>query len=380
MLDDDLQGLVDGLSVALGRSVLLDDAALVPLAFSRQWGVIDPVRSGSILSRGASSEVRDALLAQGIARAKGPVRTHAVGELSMDARVCVPVRMGGMTLGFVWLLDPAGDLGADGMAVAERAAADAAELLARRPDALLTEESALVGRLCAEDALDREEAVRRAASSGRLAHGPIVALSVAARDGSSARLGDFARRLTQRAAKGHVLAGFAGDGLLVLLQPDTPVLRVVPTTALAAWAVQAADAGLAVGQSAAHPSALHVPVARRQAEIALRHARRRAPHEAHAAWEGLGAERLVAQLPDTAILDVPVALRRVLQDSEVLRATLSAYLDCGGDVKRTAERMTLHRSGVYYRLRRVQELTGLDLSRGDDRLLAQLAVMLVERS
>ncbi len=380
MLDDDLQGLIDGLSVALGRSVLLDDAALVPLAFSRQWGVIDEVRSGSILSRGASPAVRDALLAQGIARADGPVRTRAVPELSMDARICVPVRTDGMTLGFVWLLDPAGDLDAAAMSVAERAAADAAELLARRPDALLSEESLLIAQLCAEDERERREAIRRAASSGRLVEGPVVALRVVALDGPPARLGDVARRLTQRASRGHVLAGFAGEGLLVLLQLDTPVLRVVPPTALAAWAAQAADASLAVGQSAVHPSLLHVPVARRQAEIAARYARRLEPQEAHAAWEGLGAERLVGQLPATALLDVPVALRRVLEENDVLRETLSAYLDCGGDVKRTAERLTLHRSGVYYRLGRLQELTGLDLSAGDDRLLVHLALKLVAAS
>jgi DNA-binding PucR family transcriptional regulator len=34
----------------------------------------------------------------------------------------------------------------------------------------------------------------------------------------------------------------------------------------------------------------------------------------------------------------------------------------------------LHRSGLYYRLQRIEAITGLDLHRGDDRLLAHLAV------
>ena len=163
-----------------------------------------------------------------------------------------------------------------------------------------------------------------------------------------------------------------------MLQLDEPVLTVVPTTAFAQWALQAADASLAVGQSAVHPSPLDVPIARREAEIALSYARLLEPMKAHAAWDLLGAERIVAQLPSTAIHDIPADLRRVLQENSVLRTTLAAYLDCGGDVKETAKRMTLHRSGVYYRLKRLQESTGLDLSQGNDRLLAHLALLLVD--
>jgi DNA-binding PucR family transcriptional regulator len=49
-------------------------------------------------------------------------------------------------------------------------------------------------------------------------------------------------------------------------------------------------------------------------------------------------------------------------------------------VPATAAALNLHRSGVYYRLRRAEELTGLDLDRGDDRLLAHLALRLAALS
>lgn len=106
--------------------------------------------------------------------------------------------------------------------------------------------------------------------------------------------------------------------------------------------------------------------------MALRVARSRTP--AVAAWSALGADRLVAQLPAAAMADVPAPLADLVRGDPALVETLAAFLDAGGDVKATAAALSLHRSGLYYRLQRVEELTGLDLSRGDDRLLAHLAI------
>jgi PucR family transcriptional regulator, purine catabolism regulatory protein len=61
-----------------------------------------------------------------------------------------------------------------------------------------------------------------------------------------------------------------------------------------------------------------------------------------------------------------------------LRDTLAAYVRCGGSVARTAEALYVHRNTVRYRLRRVEQLTELDLRRPEDRLLCEL-VLLAER-
>src|SRR5436853_230404 len=102
---DSLQALVDALSLALERPVLLDDADLRPLAYSTQWGEIDPVRRESIMRRGASPAVRSALRAQGIAQAQGILRTRPEPDIAMEERVCAPVRSGANLLGYLWLLD-----------------------------------------------------------------------------------------------------------------------------------------------------------------------------------------------------------------------------------------------------------------------------------
>lgn len=60
--------------------------------------------------------------------------------------------------------------------------------------------------------------------------------------------------------------------------------------------------------------------------------------------------------------------------SNEFRETVAAYLECGS-IAETAKALYLHRNSVHYRLRRIQELTGLDLGRVEDRLLVSLALL-----
>ncbi|MET7841076.1 helix-turn-helix domain-containing protein [Streptomyces sp. NPDC005356] len=47
-----------------------------------------------------------------------------------------------------------------------------------------------------------------------------------------------------------------------------------------------------------------------------------------------------------------------------LRETLAVYLDQAGNVPRAAKALNLHRTSLYYRLRQIQEITGMDLDSG----------------
>jgi sugar diacid utilization regulator len=208
---------------------------------------------------------------------------------------------------------------------------------------------------------------------------PLVAVRVAAL-GQVVRLGDFARRIAHRVSAGHVLAGRHPGGLLILLDLDEPALSILRPEDVARWIHSAADRPLAVGQSDLVDGLDHVPDALRQAEVALSVARRHDEGSEFAAWQSIGVERVISQIPPSAYLDLPAGLRRLLAEEPALAATLSAYVDSAGDVKRTAASLSLHRSGLYYRLQRIEELTGLDLGEGDDRLLAQLAIRLSGQS
>lgn len=57
-----------------------------------------------------------------------------------------------------------------------------------------------------------------------------------------------------------------------------------------------------------------------------------------------------------------------------LSHTAEVFLDCAGQASRTAAALGIHRQTLYYRLSRIQQITGLDLNDGEDRLLLHMAV------
>lgn len=368
-----LQTLVDALSVALHRPVLLDDEALHPLAYSRQSGAIDDVRRDSILQRGASPQVRSALLEQGIARATDVVATAPVPRLGMEARVCLPVRAGGEPLGYLWLLAARDELQPAELDGLHEAARRIGELLARGEPPRLHDESALIARLGSADDDERAAAAADVRERALLPDGPLVVCLASGLEGD-ADLDLAAARIARRLSPGHVLHGRGLEQVVLLIATGDPVLRLVGAGETAQWLFDASEQAVALGLSDPVAGPDEIARGRHEAAIALRAARRRPPQEAHATWAQLGADRLLLQLPPASAADLPAPLLRLLREEPELARTLAVFLDHAGDVKATAAALSLHRSGLYYRLRRVEELTGLDLERGEDRLLAQLAV------
>ena len=97
-------------------------------------------------------------------------------------------------------------------------------------------------------------------------------------------------------------------------------------------------------------------------------------------WERLGADRAIDDLragirPADAL---PPALTRLLADPDAptLVSTLEAYLDQGGDAQGTATVLFVHRSSLAKRLRRIEDVAGVDLSCGDARLELHLGLRL----
>jgi DNA-binding PucR family transcriptional regulator len=56
-----------------------------------------------------------------------------------------------------------------------------------------------------------------------------------------------------------------------------------------------------------------------------------------------------------------------------LVTTLWQYYECGGNYDMTARALTIHRSTLRYRLRRIRELTGRELSDVENRLNMHVA-------
>jgi sugar diacid utilization regulator len=116
--------------------------------------------------------------------------------------------------------------------------------------------------------------------------------------------------------------------------------------------------------------------ARRSLETTLRIA----PADGVVAFAELGVQRLLLKVPD--VTDLREFAREVLGGllehdaaggSEHLR-TLSAYFGVNCSPRRAAASLHIHPNTVSYRIRRIEELTGLSLDVHRDRLLAEMAV------
>ncbi|MGW3208603.1 PucR family transcriptional regulator [Streptomyces sp. NPDC001135] len=92
-----------------------------------------------------------------------------------------------------------------------------------------------------------------------------------------------------------------------------------------------------------------------------------------AQWAHIGPYRLLTSLPPQAAHD-PVVGPLLTPAHRELARTAEVYLDCAGQAGRTAAELGIHRQTLYYRLSRVEQLTGLDLDDGEDRLLLHMAL------
>lgn len=98
------------------------------------------------------------------------------------------------------------------------------------------------------------------------------------------------------------------------------------------------------------------------------------------AVEDLGIHRLLLQVADASTLrdfarEVFGALLGQESGAAVDHlATLDCYFRENNSPQRAAQELHLHRNTVTYRIRRIEELTGLDFSVYSDRLMAQVAL------
>ena len=102
------------------------------------------------------------------------------------------------------------------------------------------------------------------------------------------------------------------------------------------------------------------------------------------AFEDLGIHRLLLQVPDLA--ELRSFAREILgklggqerQRGAELLTTLACYFRENSSPQRTARSLHVHPNTVAYRIRRIQEITGLQLDNYRDRLMAQVALEIID--
>ncbi|WP_244943066.1 PucR family transcriptional regulator, partial [Streptomyces inhibens] len=139
----------------------------------------------------------------------------------------------------------------------------------------------------------------------------------------------------------------------------------------------AARAGGTAGQGAAGigigtRDLADLPAIWREALDAARAARAEPRLGPIAQWDAIGGYRMLTALP-AAAPDPAIGPLLAPAHAELAR-TAEVFLDCAGQASRTAQALGIHRQTLYYRLGRVEKLTGLDLDDGEHRLLLHMAL------
>ncbi|WP_435858057.1 PucR family transcriptional regulator, partial [Streptomyces lydicus] len=115
-----------------------------------------------------------------------------------------------------------------------------------------------------------------------------------------------------------------------------------------------------------------LPATWREALDAARAARAEPRLGPVAQWDDIGSYRMLTALPATG---PDPAIGPLLSPAHAeLARTAEVFLDCAGQASRTAQVLGIHRQTLYYRLGRVEKLTGLDLDDGGHRLLLHMAL------
>ncbi|MDT0269400.1 helix-turn-helix domain-containing protein [Streptomyces sp. DSM 44915] len=364
------QELIDEVCALLGTPATLEGRDFGLIAFGAHDQdddrVLDPVRTRSILGRGSTAPVRAWFEGFGITTARAPVRIPPEPRAGVrTGRLCLPVRHGGVVRGYIWLLDD-GALALDDPRLAE------AQAIARRVGALLAEEARVGARLGeALRALLVGPGEERGAAGAALAEalgpaadGPLALLAVApweaARELPAAPAGVLA--LAQLPAQRT-----DGAGALAAL------LRPAAGRSVARRLGAGAAGGPAAGLSAPREAVAELPAAWPEALGAARAAAASGRFGPLADWAAIGPYRLLAALPRGLPPDPAVAplLQPVHRE---LAHTAEVFLDHAGQATRTAEALGIHRQTLYYRISRIEHLTGLNLNDGEDRLLLHLAL------
>jgi purine catabolism regulator len=158
-----------------------------------------------------------------------------------------------------------------------------------------------------------------------------------------------------------------------------------PAAQQTAWAsALAGSTGATAGLSELVDQPEAAPRGYRQAELAIELGIRLGRAGQTVRYDDLGIYRLLFDIGDMRQLlrfaheVIGPLLTHDRRHTVDLVQTLSVYLAQHGSLKQTARILGLHANTVAYRAQRIQALTGLDLADADDRLLAHVAVKIVE--
>ncbi|MEH0547022.1 helix-turn-helix domain-containing protein [Streptomyces sp. B21-105] len=381
----DYQELVDEISELLGAPATLENRDFELIAFGvydsegeLDASALDPVRTRSILTRRSTAAVRSWFEGFGITRAGGPVRIPPTPEAGVyRGRVCLPARHRGVVLGYVWLLDDEPGPSDAQLAAAMEVTARIGALLADEAQhgADLTRELRAV--LTAQPGWPRDAVVAELRTAlGARADGPHTMVCVTPWPSADPDDAPSPRTLPGATALCTVPRDGESQSLALLVRLRSADALTPATSAAARLLERAREVAageVAAGVAAGRVGLAGLGAAWEEASASARAALAEPRLGPVARWASIGPYRLLTSLPPASAQDPAVRALTSPAHHELAR-TAEVYLDCAGQAGRTAAELGIHRQTLYYRLSRVEQLTGLDLDDGEDRLLLHMTL------
>jgi sugar diacid utilization regulator len=170
---------------------------------------------------------------------------------------------------------------------------------------------------------------------------------------------------------------------LVVLVPETAEPRELGRVALHQAAALLPAWRVTVGVGGLCASAGAIAGSYAQAHRALETAQRFGNQGDVVAFEDLGVYRLLFHVTDPAELSgfIDQVVGPLIDYDQRHKAdfvhTLRTFLAHNGNLQATARELSLHVNSVTYRMQRIQAISALDLERSEDRLLAQVALKIL---
>jgi hypothetical protein len=382
----DLFALADSLAGAVGGAVTIEDRSSMVLAYSGLQQGADRARLETVLGRRAPERLRASLQARGVfahlAGRDEPLFVERDPEHGLTGRMVVAVRAGRELLGSVWVTCESPLTGARCAALADGARTVALHLLRSRASADLERqvESDLAMRLL-EGTADADTVLSRLG----LPRGPLRVIAVRAHvaaERHAALLLAFERATTGFGWSRPGRSTLAGSTLYTVL-PGEGASTAREWVALLRAALPAeVTVSAGIGATA---RATDLPASRQEADecLALHEARPPdAPPPAYdESWDDVLLQRLraAARAGRTPARGPVTELRR--HDEEHAThyvATLRAYLESQGDPNEAGRRLGVHPNTIRYRLRKMAEVTTLDLDDPRKRLATIIGLAAAE--
>jgi DNA-binding PucR family transcriptional regulator len=389
----DLFALANAVAAHVGGAVTIEDPRFQVLAYSSLDQPIDEPRRQTILGRQAPDSWARRTYESGVARqlsTTGDV-VHIEAMEGYRRRLAVAIRAGEEVLGSIWAVEGHEPLGRAAETALRRAAQVAALHLIRH-GATDEIERRTRGEMLHALLDGRGHAGTAAAQLGVEPAGQFVVMAFELQSVDDAVIALKRERalgyvaLYFEAFRRHSAAIAIGRCVYVLLpSPDesTPDRLVRMAHDIIEHTENAIRVTLHAGIGSLVTDLDDVLVSRREADQVLRVLQHQ-PREAVAHIEGVRSQAILLELRDLAA-DRPQLRFGKLQTlidhdhdkhTEYL-ASLRAYLDARGDVGQAALSLGVHPNTLRYRIRRLTEISGLDLDAAEERLIAELQLRLI---